>query len=90
MEYIIKFLAKIVGFDLASLVVYVTIFNALIYTCQSFLDGVSKVLNQYKDQTKTDIDNKAVVIVGSLSGYLSKALEFLSKILDVVGSNKKH
>lgn len=89
-EYFAKILAKIVGFDIAAMAVYLMMFNAILSTCQSFVEGLRKNLEGYAADTKTDLDDKALMSLAKIAGYISKALALISKIIDVIGANRKH
>lgn len=47
------------------------------------LAGLSKGLDFIKDKTKTDLDNKALVVVNKISSLLQK-------VIDALGYNPKH
>ena len=75
-DYIVNLGAKIAGFDLAVISVYVLSLNV-------FLSGLAASLDMIKDKTKTKFDNDASDGVHKLLGLMVRSIDF-------IGANRKH
>lgn len=89
-EFFSNLLGKILGFDMGAVVTVLLLFNAVIFTVQTFLVKLKEALLLYADQTKTQVDDKSAVLVGKAAEALAKVLAVFGKLLDIVAANRKH
>ena len=73
-ESIVEFFKNPAG--IASLVAVLVAINII-------LSGISKLLEVIKDKTQTQADNKAFEIVGKMSTFMQKAIDWMQ-------GNRKH
>jgi hypothetical protein len=74
MESLIEFFKNPAG--AASLVAILVAVNVI-------LSGVSKLLEIIKDKTESQVDNKAFEIIGKVSSFMQKAVDWMQ-------GNRKH
>ena len=89
-EWMVSLLGKWFNVDLLHFGAILAIVNGGLMLFHEFLMKLDSYLKEKMDSTPSNVDNKIDYYLLKVMGILSKAINILAKLVDLLAGNKKH